>query len=167
MKKFIFLVLMILIVLMIPKHSFSQVKLFISGIGAQFIPHQPEIRLRLLSPEFVKYELSVGLDYLKENDRKTTDILVGAGVIKYFAQDEMFDPFAGFRGGISIIKESYINSKDESETDIVLFLSVSFGVDYCIENKITFTTEAGIRLNFGDDKFNLGLNPAFLIYYYF
>jgi opacity protein-like surface antigen len=134
------------------------------GIGGVLLPSGSSVlvgKTRLGNELGLEIELAFAS--MSNDDTSSTNLGVGAGVLKHWNQGNEVQPFVCGRLGISHSSSDMGDFGGESD-ETSFYLGVGLGAEYFVTKKVSVEGEAGVRLIFGSLGIETGTRLAALLY---
>lgn len=134
------------------------------GIGGVLLPSGSSVlvgKTRLGNE--LGFEIELAFASMSNDDTSSTNLGVGAGILKHWNQGNEVQPYVGGRLGISHSSSDMGDFGGESD-ETSFYLGAALGAEYFVTKKVSIEGEAGVRIIFGSLGIETGTRLAALLY---
>jgi hypothetical protein len=134
------------------------------GIGGVLLPSGSTL---LLGKTRIGNELGLEIELafasMSNDNTSSTDLGLGAGILKHWNQGNEVQPYVAGRLGIGHSSSDMGDFGGESD-ETSFYVGAALGADYFVTKKVSLEGEAGVRLIFGSLGIATGSRLAALLY---
>jgi opacity protein-like surface antigen len=135
------------------------------GIGGVLLPSGSTLLLgKTRLGNELGLEIEVAFASMSNDNRSSTDLGLGVGVLKHWNQGNEVQPYVGGRMGIahssSDMGEQFGGESDETS----FYVGAALGAEYFVTKKLSLEGEAGVRIIFGSLGIETGTRLGALLY---
>lgn len=134
------------------------------GIGGVLLPSGSTLLLgkTRIGSEF-GLEIEIAFSSMSNDNASSTDLGLGAGILKHWNQGNEVQPYVAGRLGISHYSSDMGEFGGKSD-ETSFYVGAALGAEYFVTRKISLEGEAGVRLIFGSLGIATGTRLGALLY---